>query len=395
MKKTLLCFACALFMSHAGWSQVDLVNKVVENKSENAKAGFQFTTIVNAEATPVENQGASGTCWSYSTNSFLESEMIKKGGPAIHLSPIYTARCAYFRKAINYVRMHGSLNWGDGGEPHDVINMYARYGTLPESDYTGLHYGTKINNFGEMMSVIKSMLDAVIKAPNNGTLTPNWKAAVSSVLDTYLGKVPDTFQYEGKTYTPETFAKEVVKLNPADYLEFISQTNTPYWQKAMMMVPDNWAFQQDWNIPMDDITTIIDYALKHGYTIAWGTDVSEKYFSWKNGIAYLPAKSYADMTPAERSSLFNGPHPELTITPEMRQKAFDDYQTTDDHGMQITGIAKDQDGNQWYIVKNSWGVQNDYQGYLYVSKNFVQYKTTSFLVNKNGIPKDILGKLGS
>jgi bleomycin hydrolase len=395
MKHKLLLLALLLLATATAFSQVDLVNKVINNKSEKSKEGFHFTTVVNAEATPVENQGKSGTCWSYSTNSFLESEMIKDGGPAIHLAPVYTARCAYMQKAINYVRMHGAVSWGDGGEPHDVINMYAKYGTMPESVYTGLHYGTHINNFSEMMSVIKSMVDAIIKAPNGGTLTANWKEAVSGVLDAYLGPVPKTFAYKGKTYTPESFAKEVVKINPGDYLEFISQTNTPYWQKAMMMVPDNWEFQHDWNIPMGDITAIMDYALKHGYTVAWGTDVSEKYFSWKNGIAYVPAVSYNDMTGEQKKDMFDGPAPELTVTPEMRQQAFDDYQTTDDHGMQITGIAKDQNGKEWYIVKNSWGTHNDYQGYLYVSKDFVEYKTTSFMVNKNGVPKDILKKLNS
>lgn len=395
MKKRILfltLLACTFQITRA---QVDLVPKVVNNKTEEPGTGFRFTTVVNAEATPVENQGSSGTCWSYSTNSFLESEMIRNGGPAVHLSPVYTARCAYLAKAINYVRMHGAVSWGDGGEPHDVVNMYADYGAIPESVYTGLNYGTKINNFGEMMAVIKSMLDAVIKAPNDGKLTPNWKTAVSNVLDAYLGAVPKSFEYHGKTYTPETFAREVVKLKPSDYLEFISQSNTPYWKKAMMMVPDNWAFQHDWNIPMDDITSIMDYALKHGYTIAWGTDVSENYFSWKRGIAYVPAIPYMKMTPEQKRDLFKGPKPERSITPEIRQQAFDDYQTTDDHGMQITGIAKDQEGKEWYIVKNSWGIHNDYQGYLYVSKEFVRYKTTSFLVNRNGIPSDILQKLGS
>lgn len=395
MRNKLLLIAVLLFVSGPVFCQVDLVNKVIQNKSDHAKDGFHFTTVVSAEATPVEDQGASGTCWSYSTNSFLESEMIKNGGPALHLSPIYSARCAYLEKAINYVRMHGSLNWGDGGEPHDVINMYAKYGTIPESVYTGLNYGTKSNNFGEMMSVIKSMLDAIIKAPNRGTLTPNWITAVKSVLDSYLGKVPESFTYNGKTYTPESFAKEVVKLNADNYLEFISQTNTPYWKKAMMMVPDNWAFQHDWNIPMDDITKIMDYALQHGYTVAWGTDVSEKYFSWKNGVAYVPTIAYSEMTQEQKASIFSGPKPEMVISPELRQKAFDDYQTTDDHGMQITGIAKDQNGKEWYMVKNSWGTGNDYQGYLYVSKDFVRYKTTSFLVNKKGVPEDILQKLGS
>jgi len=395
MKNKLLLLALSLFTFGSAWSQIDLMKKIINNKSDSSKEGFQFTTVVNAEATPIENQGESGTCWSYSTNSFLESEMIKNGGPAIHLAPIYSARCAYMNKAINYVRMHGAVSWGDGGEPHDVVNMYAKYGTIPEADFTGLDYGTKINDFGEMMSVIKAMLDAVIKAPNGGTLTPNWKTAVNNVLDAYLGSVPKTFEYNGKEYTPESFAKDVVKLNPANYIEFISQTNTPYWKKAMMMVPDNWEFQHDYNIPMNDITTVIDYALKHGYTIAWGADVSEKSFSWENGIAYVPATPYRDMTPGQRSTMFDGPKWEMTITPELRQKAFNDYQTTDDHGMQITGIAKDQNGKEWYIVKNSWGTHNDYKGYLYVSKDYVLYKTTSFMVNKSGVPVDIIQKLGS
>lgn len=394
MKYKILWMVLCLFTFSTSWSQVDLMNKVVNNGSDNSKEGFQFTTVVNAEATPVENQGNSGTCWSYSTNSFLESEMIRNGGPAIHLSPVYSARCAYMQKAINYVRMHGAVYWDDGGEEHDVINMLSKYGAIPETDYTGLNYGTKLNDFPEMMSVLKSMLDAIIKAPNQGTLTPNWKDAVNGVLNAYLGAVPKTFLYDGKTYTPQSFAKDVVKVNPANYVEFISQTNTPYWKKAMMMVPDNWEFQHDWNIPMDDITKIINYALEHHYTIAWGTDVSEPYFSWKNGIAYVPSESVGEMTPGQRSAMFDGPKPEMTITPEMRQEAFDNYQTTDDHGMQITGIAKDQTGKEWYIVKNSWGTHNDYKGYLYVTPDYVMYKTTSFMVNKNGIPQDIRQKLG-
>ncbi|GAA4316512.1 aminopeptidase C [Compostibacter hankyongensis] len=390
--KTVLTLALLLTWG-LSYAQVDLVNKVINNKSEQASSGFHFTTVVNAETTPVENQGASGTCWSYSTNSFLESEMIKAGKQPVPLSKIYTARCSYIDKAENYVRMHGSLNWGDGGEPHDVVNMYAKYGTMPESVYTGLHYGTKHNNFGEMQEILKGMLDAVVKN-KNGTLTPAWKKAFTAVLDSYLGAVPEKFTYNGKDYTPDSFAKEVVGLNPDNYVEFISVTTSPYWQKAMMMVPDNWAFQQDWNIPMDDITKIIDHALKQGYTIAWGTDVSEPYFSWKNGVAYVPERDLAAMTSQEKAGLFNGPQPEMNITPELRQEAFDNYNTTDDHGMQITGIAKDQNGKEYYIVKNSWGTDNDHQGYLYVTKAFVAYKTTSFLVNKKGVPEDIRKKVG-
>ncbi len=392
MRNKFILLGLILFVSVPAFSQVDLVNKVINNKSENAKAGFHFTTVIDVETTPVENQGASGTCWSYSTNSFLSSEMAKAGRQPVPLSKIFTARCAYMEKAINYVRMHGGLNWGQGGEPHDVINMYAKYGAIPESAYTGLNYGTSINQFGEMNAILKAMLDAVIKN-KNGKLTPNWKVAFNNVLDAYFGPVPKTFQYEGKTYTPKTFAKEVVGINPKNYVEFISQTSTPYWEKAMMMVPDNWAYQWDWNIPMEDITKVIDNALKNGYSVAWGTDVSEPYFSWKNGIAYVPKMQIKNMTREQKADLFSKPEPERSITPEMRQKAFDNYSTTDDHGMQIMGIAKDQNGKEWYMVKNSWGIHNDYQGFLYVSKDYVRYKTTSFLVNKDGVPGDIRKKI--
>ncbi len=374
-------------------AQDDLVKKASLYQSDSALAAYRFTTVVSAEATPVENQGSSGTCWSYAANSFIESEMIKNGGPAIHLSKIYTARRSYEDKADTYVRMHGGIDYGDGGEPHDVMNMYAKYGALPEEAYTGLNYGTTKNQFGEMQAVLKGMLEAVVKAPNRGKLTPVWKTAFSNVLDAYLGPVPATFTYKGKSYTPMTFAKDVVKIDAADYEEFISVTNAPYWQKSMMMVPDNWAYQYCWNIPMEDMVTTIDNALHKGYTVAWGGDVSEPSFSWKNGIAYVPVTPADELTKEQRANLFTGPKPEMTITPELRQEAFDNYTTQDDHGMQITGIAKDQDGTEWYVVKNSWGEGNDYDGYLYMSKNYVAYKTTSFMVNKKGIPAGVLKKL--
>jgi len=374
-------------------AQDDLVKKASQNQNDSAQAAYRFTTVVSAEVTPVENQGSSGTCWSYSANSFLESEMVKNGGPEIHLSKIYTARKAYEEKADTYVRMHGGIDYGDGGEPHDVINMFAKYGTMPEEHYTGLNYGTTKNQFGEMQAVLKGMLEAVVKAPNRGTLTPVWKTAFSSVLDAYLGPVPESFTYMGKSYTPQSFAKDVVKLDPKDYVEFISVTNAPYWEKSMMMVPDNWAFQWDWNIPMEDMIATIDNALNKGYTVAWGGDVSEPSFSWKNGIAYVPVTPADELTKEQKADLFTGPKPEMTITPELRQQAFDNYTTQDDHGMQLVGISKDQDGNEWYLVKNSWGEKNDHDGYLYMSKNYVRYKTTSFMVNKKGIPSEVLKKI--
>lgn len=377
-------------MAHA---QDDLVKKASLYQSDSAQAAYRFTPVVSAEATPVQNQASSGTCWSYAANSFIESEMIRNGGPAIHLSKIYTARRSYEDKADAYVRMHGSLNYGDGGEAHDVINMYAKYGTMPEEAYTGLNYGTSKNQFAEMQAVLKAMLDAIIKAPNRGKLTPVWKNAFSAVLDAYLGPVPETFVYNGKRYTPQAFAKEVVKIDPADYEVFVSGTDAPYWKKTMMMVPDNWAFQQVWNVPMEELVNIVDNALRKGYTVAWGGDVSEPSFSWRNGIAWVPETPADELTKEQRADLFTGPKPEMRITPELRQQAFDNYTTQDDHGMQITGIAKDQQGNEWYVVKNSWGTDNDRAGYLYMTKNYLLYKTTSLMVNRNGLPANVQKKL--
>ncbi|AHF14426.1 C1 family peptidase [Niabella soli] len=396
IKNYFLATALAVAFANCGvlHAQDDLIKKISSNKTEG-KAGFTFTRIIDLASTPIENQGSSGTCWSYSANSFLESEMIKAGKKPLPLAKIFTARCSYMDKADNFVRMNGAVSWGDGGEPHDVINMYAKYGILPEANYTGLINGATKNNFGAMQKSLKGMLDSIIKNPN-GALDLSWKKHFADTLDAYLGTVPPMFTYDGKQYTPKSFAKEVVGLNPDDYVEFISQTNTPYWQKAMMMVPDNWAFQWDWNIPATAFTEIIDNALKKGYTVAWGADVSEPYFSWPNGVAFVPEhpEQYKKgVTLEQKKALFNGPKPEPAITPEMRQQALEDLLTTDDHGMHIVGLAKDQNGKEYYLVKNSWGASNDYKGYLYVSKAYVQYKTTGLLVNKKGVPKSVASKI--
>jgi bleomycin hydrolase len=392
IKRIILMLAIAL-PAFGVRAQDNLVNSLKNNKSDSSKQSFHFTTIIDLANTSVKNQGSSGTCWSYSTNSFLESEMIRMGKQPLDLSEIYTARCAYIEKGINYVRMHGAVSLGDGGEPHDVINMYRKYGAIPKLYYSGLNYGTTYNKFGELSAVMEGILKAVVSNPN-GELTPNWLQAYTDAIDDYLGKVPATFDYNGKTYTPQTFAKEVVGINPDDYVEFGSETDHPLYSKFTLLVPDNWAFGQVYNLPVGDITDIIDNALKSGYTVEWSADVSEKYFSWKNGVAYVPQKEYADMSPEERTTMFDGPKPELDITPEIREKAFDNYNTTDDHGMHIVGLAKDQNGKEYYIVKNSWGPSNDYKGYLYVSKAYVRYKTTNFLVNKNALTKTERDKIG-
>jgi len=385
-----LAFAVSAFNIKA---QDNLVNSLKNNQSVNSKAGYTFTTVIDLANTSIKNQASSGTCWSYSTNSFLESEMIREGKQPLDLSQLYSARCAYIEKGINYVRMHGAVSLGDGGEPHDVINMFRKYGAMPQINYTGLNYGTSSNEFGELSAVMEGILKAVVTNPN-GQLSTAWLPAYTAAIDAYLGKVPTSFDYKGKSYTPQTFAKEVVGINPDDYVEFSSETDHPYYEKYTLLVPDNWAYAQVYNIKVNDITDVIDNALKNGYTVAWSTDVSEKYFSWTNGVAYVPEKETKDMTKGERDSLFNGPKPEREITPEVRQAAFDNYNTTDDHGMHIVGLAKDQNGKEYYIVKNSWGQSNDYKGYLYVTKAYVRYKTTAILLHKNGVLKDIRQKTG-
>jgi len=388
-------FAASVFLAGTAgcFAQDVLVNSLKLNASDKSKENFKFTEVINLGTTSVKTQGSSGTCWSYSTNSFLESEMIHLGKQPVELSQIYSARNVYVDKGVNYVRMHGAITLGDGGALHDVINMYKKYGTVPREVYTGLNYGTDKNKFGEMAALIEGVLAAVVKNPN-GELTPNWQKAYTAVIDSYLGKVPDNFNYKGKNYTPQSFAKEVVGINPDDYVEMSSFTTSPYYQKTTMMVPDNWSLDQVYNVKVNDMTDVIDNALKKGYTVAWATDVSEKSFSWKNGVAYVASKKFDDMTAEEKADMFNGPKTEPEITPEMRQAAFDNYATTDDHGMHIIGLAKDQTGKEYYIVKNSWGETNDYKGFLFVTKNFVKYKTTALLVNKGGIPTEIAKKLG-
>lgn len=389
----MVCIASLLSITSIHFAQDGLVNSLKVNASEKSKESFKFTDVINLANTSVKAQGSSGTCWSYSGNSFLESEMIRLGKQPVELSQIFSARNAYIEKGKNYVRMHGAVTLGDGGSLHDVTNMFKKYGAMPQEAYTGLNYGTTKNKFAEMAALTEGLLVAAVKNPN-GELTPSWEKAYTAVIDSYLGSVPESFMFKGKKYTPQTFAKEIVGINPDDYVEISSFTTAPYYTKTMLMVPDNWSFDLIHNVQMNDMTDIVDNALKSGFTVAWATDVSEKSFSWKNGIAYIPTKSADDMSADEKAEMFNGPKPEMEITQELRQKAFDNYATTDDHGMHIVGISKDQNGKEYYMVKNSWGATNDYKGYLYVTKNFVKYKTTALMVNKAAIPSALAKKMG-
>lgn len=380
---------CAAFTTTFG--QDNLINALKSNASDSSKAGFSFTEVVNLANTSVKDQGSSGTCWSYSGNSFLESEMIRMGREPIEISQIYTVYYTYLEKAKNFARLHGKQAQGEGGQLHDVLTIYRQYGAVPREVYTGLPDNATRNNFSEMSGILHSMTESLVK---NKTLSPHWQKAFTGIMDAYIGAPPQVFQYKGKNYTPRSWADQVVGINPDDYIGISSFDSHPYYKPFVLLIPDNWSFESFYNVQINDLTDIIDHALHNGYTVAWATDVSEKYFSWKNGVAYVPTKDFNEMSKEEQADMFNGPKEEPTITPAKRQAAFDNYTTTDDHGMHIVGISKDQNGKEYYLVKNSWGETNDYSGYMYATKEFVKYKTISILLHKDAVQKTIKNKLG-
>ncbi|MFU1858104.1 aminopeptidase C [Sphingobacterium sp. NGMCC 1.201703] len=361
-----------------------------KNKYKRIKTEYVFTDVINLGCTSVKQQGASNTCWSYTGNSFLESEMIRMGKAPVEISQVFTARQAYLDKAHNFVRLHGGLTMGEGGQLHDVLNVFRKYGAMPRSAYAGLRGNRTYNDFREMTPMLNAMLKVLVK---NRPLVPNWERAYTAILDTHLGELPEKFDYKGKTYTARTFADQMIGIDPDDYIGFASVTDQPYYKPFVLLVPDNWSFDRFYNVPMQELTDIIDHALQQGYTLAWTTDVSEKSFSWQYGIAYVPEKSVDRMTKDEKKKMFVKPMPEKKITAEERQAAFDNYTTTDDHAMHIVGLAKDQTGKEYYLVKNSWGKANDFKGYMYISKAYVKYKTITLMLNKNGLSPTLLAKM--
>ena len=382
---------CSLLLAGISVSaQDDLINKVINNASISSK--FHFTELIDLEATPVKNQGSSGTCWSYSGNSFLESEMIRMGKKPVDLAEIYTARHVYLSKARNYILFNGNLGLGDGGETHDVLNIMRKYGAMPQEAYTLEDYGKGTVKSADFQKEFKEILDKYLKDETPGKRAA-WVEEINDFLDAKLGKLPETFTYNGKSHTPKSFARDVVGVNPDDYMEFSSYKDSPYYEKMVLPVPDNWSYDLVYNVPMAELTDIIDNALAKGYTVAWSSDVSEPYFSWKNGVAFVPDMDMTTVTPEQKKALFNGPMPEKAVTDELRLEQLYTLSTTDDHAMQIVGLAKDQNGKQYYKVKNSWGETNDYKGYLYVTKAFVQLKSTGILLHKDALPKGLAKKL--
>lgn len=393
MKRILTFAVVVILFAQQIWAQ--------EAKPE----GLTFTRIVDLKATPVRDQYRAGTCWSYAGIAFLESELIRTNKGEIDLSELYIVRMTYEEKGIKYVRMHGELNFGGGGAFHDVTNMIKKHGIVPEEIYTGLNYGTDNHVHGELDEVLKAYLDAVIKNSNK-TLTTAWLPGYRAILDAYLGPVPEKFNYQGKEYTPQSYAKSL-GLNMDDYICITSYTHHPFNAPFMLEIQDNWAWDIVYNLPLNEMMQVLDYSLNNGYTVGWASDVSEKGFSFSNGVAIVPETNIKAMDGLERAKWenfstkdlqkelfsFSKQVPEKVITQENRQLAFDNYETTDDHGMQITGIAKDQFGTKYYLVKNSWNTNNPYDGYFHASETFVKYKTMNIMVNKKTLPKEISKKL--
>lgn len=364
--------------------------------------GYIFTVVKDLEATEVQNQNRTGTCWSFSALSFFESELIRMGKGKVNLSEMFIVRNAYSDKVDKYVRMHGNINLAAGGAFHDIPYIIKKYGIVPEEVYKGLNYGAEEHNHDEMDDLVKAMADQLIK---KSKLTTAWKPAIESTLDAYLGSVPKEFEVKGKKYTPQSYAKSL-GLNMDDYVAISSFTHHPFYEKFILEVPDNWIWGSMYNVKLDEMMNTIDNAIMNGYTVAWASDVSEKGFSFKNGLAIVPEdpekivktgednKNFSDAGAEKKGSVFDAPGQEKVITQELRQEAFDNFETTDDHGMHITGIVKDQQGNKYYIVKNSWGTKhNDCDGYFYASEAFVRYKTMNILVHKDAVPKDLAKKL--
>ncbi len=399
MRKIVLSAALSFF--------VLLSLNVVSQNDTTKKKGYEFTIVKELPVTSVKNQYRSGTCWSYSSISFLEAELLRMGKGEYDLSEMFIVWNTYKDKAKKYVRFHGHINFGGGGAFHDVLYVMNTYGLVPEEAYSGNVIGEKGPVHGELDAVTQAYVDQIIKNKNR-KLTPVWLKGFEGILNAYLGDYPDTFVYNGTEYTPKSFAKEL-GLNESDYVEIGSYMHHPYYEKFILEVPDNWMLDRIYNVKLDEMMEVIDNAIDKGYTVAWGADVSEKGFSWKNGVAIVPDEDVNDLTGTEkekwekltererRAALykFDGPVKEKVITPELRQEGFDDYETTDDHGMHITGIAKDQDGNKFYKIKNSWGTEGQiYDGYFYASEAFVRLKTIDIMVHKDAVPKSIKKKLG-
>ncbi len=351
----------------------------VEMKSPNS---YGFESVKTVNCTPVKSQDRTGTCWSFATSSFLESEAIRMGHGPQDFSEMYVVRNVYKDKARNYVLRQGKANFSQGSLSHDLIRVIGDHGMVPESIYSGKLEGDKRHDHSEMEAVLKGMLDGVLKQKR---LSKKWMKAFDAVVDTYLGESPQQFTYDGKKYSASSYAKEM-GLDAENYVNITSFTHHPFYKNFVLEIPDNYSNGSFYNLPIEDVQAIVENAINKGYSVAWDGDVSEKGFSSKNGMAIVP-------TDPKRDDLFVNPGKEKKISQEMRQEQFESYATTDDHLMHLTGISKDKNGTKYFLIKNSWGEISEYKGYLYMSEAYLQLKTVAILVHKDAIPAKIKNKM--
>ncbi|WP_353120861.1 aminopeptidase C [Dysgonomonas capnocytophagoides] len=369
--------------------------------------GYEFETVKENPITSIKNQGSSGTCWSFSGLAFLESELIRTGKGEHDLSAMYIARRNYNDKAQKYVRVGGNINFSQGGSFADVVETLDEYGVIPMNLYTGLNYGESGHKHGELEAGLSGYVKG-INENKNRRLSTAWIAGFNGILDAYFGAIPQNFDYKGKSYTPQSLAKSL-GLESKNYISLTSYSHHPFYSAFALEIPDNWRWSLSYNLPIDELMQVFDYAINNGYTIAWASDVSEIGFT-RNGLAVMPDDEapenvgsdqahWLGLSQTERNNklkakIEEGPAKEKVITQEMRQIAFDNQETTDDHGMQIYGIAKDQNGSKYYMVKNSWGEAGTYKGLWYASESFVKYKTMSIVIHKDALPSGLAKKLG-
>ncbi len=400
MRKQIL-FAAMAVLSLGAFAQ--------DNEKKENEEGFVFTVVKENPITSIKNQNRAGTCWCYSTLSFIESELLRMGKGEYDFSEMYIVEKTYLDRADKAVRTHGDVSFSQGGSFYDVLYGMKHYGLVPEEEMRpGVMYGDTLSNHTELSAISDAMVNAIAKGELKRLQTdknnvPLWKKAIESVHEIYLGKAPEKFTYKGKEYTPMSFY-ESTGLNADDYVSLTSFTHHPFYSQFVIEVQDNWRWATSYNLPIDELMEVFDNAIMNGYTIAWGADVSEQGFT-RNGIAVMPdvdkvqELSGSDMAhwlkmKPEEKKLNSKPQPQKWCTQEERQKAYDNWETTDDHGMLIYGIAKDQEGNEYYMVKNSWGKAGKYEGIWYASKAFTRYKTMNIVVHKDALPKNIRKKLG-
>ena len=374
-----------------------------ENKDEEKKEGFIFTTVKENPITSIKNQNRSSTCWSFSSMAFLESELLRMGKGEYDLSEMFLVHHTMIDRAVNYVRYHGSSSFSPGGSFYDAIYCVKNYGLVPQAAMPGIMYGDTLPNHNELDAVASAYVNAIAKS-HSKKLSPVWKDGLIRIYDTYLGEYPESFTYNGKEYTPKSFAQEL-GLNPDDYVSLTSYTHHPFYEKINIEIEDNWRNGLSYNLPLDEFMEVMNNAIDKGFTFAWGSDVSEQGFT-RNGIAVMPdAEKAQELSGSDMARWVGGnaptaqdltskPLPEITVTQEMRQEAFNNWETTDDHGMLAYGKAVDQNGKEYFLIKNSWGTKNKYKGTWYASKAFVAYKTMNIVVHKDALPKAIAKKLG-